>query len=726
MFPSNQRTFMLLASTLAVGCAIFAALFPVTQNQVSITEGAIATRTIRAPQDISFISQTLTEELQDEAAAAVEDVPIFDPSVAGAQQSRLNQVLDQIEQIIAEESSPVGRATALESLPEVNFSPGSLSLLRRIDMDRLTVIESEAQRALAVIYDLTLCAAPSEQCANDVASARERVDEYIDDGLDRESSTLVADLIRPYIVTNQGVDQAATERARAAARAGVAPRTVSYAENQVIIEEGEPITAEAREALLEGDILNTGLSWEQVVSSAVVAVIATAAIVAGVNAFRPTITAREMQLIGLAVAVPVFIMKVYLPFILPDEDRHFLGFLMPAAASSMLLAGLVGIEMALLGGVLIALLAAFTAVLLLDVTVIGVAGTLDVARIVLAFGISTAAGVFAVRNADRLTQFLLGGVMVAASVAAVLFAIWLIDPVREVRNLPWMILAAGANGGMSAFLAAGIFVTLGSVFGVTTRLQLLEMSQLSQPLLLRLQDEAPSTFQHSVIVANLAEKGALTIGADALLARVGCYYHDIGKLARPGFFIENQLGGDNPHDALDPADSARIISDHVRDGYNLALHYKLPPKVAAFIPEHHGTRTVTYFYRRASEEDPNVDVDTFRYPGPKPQSRETALAMLADSCEAAVRSSPDHSAESIDRIVDEVYNERLSEGQLDDSDLTLKNIRALAESFKLTLRAVYHPRVEYPAPTEAEMLLRRLPFRRTPIEPPSPRRRENN
>ncbi len=213
---------------------------------------------------------------------------------------------------------------------------------------------------------------------------------------------------------------------------------------------------------------------------------------------------------------------------------------------------------------LIALLAAFTAVLLLDVTVVGIAGTLDVARIALAFGFSALAGVFAVRNADRFDAVPARRHRWSESALwRCCFAIWLIDPVRDWQNLPWMLLAAGANGGLSAFLAAGIFVTLGSLFGVTTRLQLLEMSQLSQPLLLRLQDEAPSTFQHSVIVANLAEKGAHTIGADALLARVGCYYHDIGKLLRPGFFIENQLGGANPHDALDPADSARIISDHV-------------------------------------------------------------------------------------------------------------------------------------------------------------------
>jgi hypothetical protein len=576
--------------------------------------------------------------------------------------------------------------------------------------ERLTVIETEARRTLASIFSQSLG-------PQDVAVARETVDTYVDRNFDRESSTLVGELVRPFVITNQVIDVVATEELREAARAAIAPVPVSFAENQVIVEEGTPVSPEAREALREADILESGWTLEQVGASALLAVVTTLAIAAGLHAFRPPLLARELQLIGLAVALPVFIVKVYLPFILPDEDRHFLSFLMPVAASSMVLAGFVGVEMALLAGAMIALLAAFATVLLLDVTVVGIAGTLDVARIVLASGIAGCAGAFAVRNAERLGQFLVGGALVALGVMTVLVATWLIDPAHEWKDLPWMLLAASANGGLSAFLAAGIFVTLGSLFGVTTRLQLLEMSQLSQPLLLRLQDEAPSTFQHSVIVANLAEKGAHVIGADALLARVGCYYHDIGKLARPGFFIENQLGGANPHDALDPADSARIISDHVRDGLNLAKQYQVPAKVAAFIPEHHGTRTVTYFYRLAAEENPHLDPDDFRYPGPKPQSRETAIAMLADSCEAAVRSNPDHSAETIDAIVDEVYTERLSEGQLDESDLTLKNIRALAQSFKETLRAVYHPRVEYPAPTEAEMLLRRVPFRR--LEPPT-------
>jgi putative nucleotidyltransferase with HDIG domain len=421
---------------------------------------------------------------------------------------------------------------------------------------------------------------------------------------------------------------------------------------------------------------------------------------------------RQFLAIGIAIGLPVFVMKVCLPLFLPDDDRHFLSYTLPLSVAAMVVAGFVGAEVALLCAAMIALLAAFATVLLVDVTFVGLAGALDVARIALVSGIAGVAGVFAVRNAERLTQFLWGGLVVAASVLITLTATWAIDPSNNVQDLPWMALAAAINGVLSAFLSAGIFVTLGSVFGVTTRLQLLEMSQLSQPLMLRLQDEAPSTFQHSVIVANLAEKGAHVIGADSLLARVGCYYHDIGKLSRPGFFIENQLDGANPHDALDPADSARIISDHVNDGIALARQYELPAKVAAFIPEHHGTRLVSYFYRRAAEIDPSVDPDAFRYPGPKPQSRETAISMLADSSEAAVRSSPDHSSEAIDRLVDEVFSERLSEGQLDESELTLRDIHDLADSFKSTLRAVYHPRVEYPAPTDAELFLRRLPFRR--------------
>jgi hypothetical protein len=279
-----------------------------------------------------------------------------------------------------------------------------------------------------------------------------------------------------------------------------------------------------------------------------------------------------------------------------------------------------------------------------------------------------------------------------------------------------MLLASATNGVMSGLLAAGCFVTMGVLFGVTTRVQLMELAQLNSPLLRRLQDEAPGTFHHSIIVGNLAERAADMIGADALLTRVGCYYHDIGKSLQPGMYVENQMGGENPHESMAPADSAEVIQQHVIGGIDLAQRNRLPARVQAFIPEHHGTRLVAYFYRLAAERDPNVDDEAFRYPGPRPQSRETAIAMLADSTEAVVRASEDRSPGRIDAIVEEVIAERLQEGQLDECDLTMRDLRTIAASFKVTMRAVYHPRVAYPQPAPAEVRRRilRLPTRRVP------------
>ena len=701
----RRPTFVLAASVFGFAVAVFIALFPFAPAGVHLKEGEIASRTIRAPRDISFVSPVLSQRRQDEAAAAVRDSLVFDPSIASAQQAELSALLGRVRAVVGDvAASPTARAASLEAVTKLNLSPGSLILLSNLSPSDFDVVETEARRALAAVYAQSL---PAEA----VAETRERAASYIDPALVHDQATLAGEILRPFIVSNLIVDKARTDAARAAARAGVAPVQVSFLKGQVIVERDAEVTAEAHETLVEAGLIGSVWRPQLIGAVALVSLVVALAVAAGLRAFRAAVRPRELLVVALALVFPIFIMKAYLPLILPDEERHFLAYIMPVAASSMVLAGFVGAELALLAASLIALLAAFAAVILLDVSVVSIAGALDVARLALVSGLAGAAGVFAVRNAERLVQFLVGGLLVGLSVLAVLTATWLIDPSRELRDLPWLALAAFANGGLAAFLSAGIFVTLGALFGVTTRVQLLEMSQLSQPLLLRLQDEAPSTFQHSVIVASLAEKGAHVIGADALLTRVGCYYHDIGKVVRPGFFIENQLGGDSPHDALNPADSARIIADHVRDGLVLARRFKLPAKVAAFIPEHHGTRLVSYFYRRAAEENPTLDTADFRYPGPRPQSRETAIAMLADSCEATVRSSPDRSSERIDVIVEEVFSERLSEGELDECDLTLRDVRALAESFKSTLRAVYHPRVEYPAPAEAELRFRRLPFR---------------
>jgi hypothetical protein len=434
-------------------------------------------------------------------------------------------------------------------------------------------------------------------------------------------------------------------------------------------------------------------------------------------------------LFALVIAAPVLAAKLYFSLVLPDEQGRFLAYFLPLAAVPMLIAALLETRLALVIGLLQAALMTFAVVFLPDFSLVESVQAVDAGRVLLVYGLSTVVGVFAVQRAQRVNQYAAGGVLVSGASLAVLFAIWLLEPQRESIDALWMTVAAAVSGLGSGVLTAGGFTVAGALFGVTTRVQLMELSQLNAPLLRRLQDEAPGTFHHSIIVGNLAERAADQIGADALLVRVGCYYHDIGKVLQPGYYIENQQGGRNPHDGMEPAASARVIAEHVKRGADLARRHGLPLAVQAFIPEHHGTRLIPYFFRIASQRDPNVDENLFRYPGPKPQTRETAIVMLADSTEAMVRASEDRSPERIDQLVEEVIAERLGEGELDESDLTLRDIRTVAESFKQTLRGVYHPRIAYPEPTEPErraLIGRFRPGRRIPQSQPAasqPRRR---
>jgi len=212
--------------------------------------------------------------------------------------------------------------------------------------------------------------------------------------------------------------------------------------------------------------------------------------------------------------------------------------------------------------------------------------------------------------------------------------------------------------------------------------------------------KAPGTYHHTIMVANLAEQAAERIDADALLVRVGAFYHDIGKTARPYMFVENQIEGSNVHEKLDARTSAEIITRHVQDGLELAKRYGLPSRVRAFIPEHHGTMRASFLYQKAVQQaggDPSkVNEQAFHYPGPKPQSKETALLMLADGCEAAVRAARPASVEEIGEIVRKVITERVTCGQLDECPLTMQDLNLIRESFTLTLQGVFHPRIQYP------------------------------
>ena len=250
----------------------------------------------------------------------------------------------------------------------------------------------------------------------------------------------------------------------------------------------------------------------------------------------------------------------------------------------------------------------------------------------------------------------------------------------------------------SAALAMMVMPVAESATRITTDLTLLELSDLGRPLLRRLALEAPGTWAHSLAMANLCESACNIIGANGLLARVGCYYHDIGKLASPSHFMENQGGGPNPHDLMRPQDSAKIIQSHVTDGLALAEAANLPQVVKAFIPEHHGTTYITYFLSRARDSDPDgrVDPADFRYPGPRPQSAETAVAMLADSAEAAIRVLPNPTPEAVRSAIEHLVQQKLGSGQLDDAPLTLRDLDRIKREFARVMSGTYHKRIGYP------------------------------
>ena len=310
-----------------------------------------------------------------------------------------------------------------------------------------------------------------------------------------------------------------------------------------------------------------------------------------------------------------------------------------------------------------------------------------------------AAAAFGVRGVRRRTDswILIALIAGAYTLGGAALGLMLSLPVERVAALAgW----GTVNATACTLLAVAVLPALETFTGITTEQTLLELSDLNRPILRRLSREAPGTYAHSINVANLSEAACSAIGADALLARAGTYYHDIGKMARPQFFIENQPVGRNPHDRIPPEKSVEVIRGHVTEGLRMAREARLPETIRTFIREHHGTTTIGYFLekaRRNGDEEP--DPADFRYPGPKPHSRETAVVMLADGVESAARTLADPSPERIRELIDGIVEARLESGQLEESPLTLRDLDRIKREFARVLTGVYHHRVDYPGGT---------------------------
>ena len=683
---------------LVIAAAVTALLFPWYPGGVTLREGEASPFALAAPSAISYESDVLTGEARAAAAAAVPPKLDFDPSIFRRQLGELDQQLLQIQQARLAAISDADRESRIRAAAAGALGQRAIETFAAASPDGFAALSEEAREVLEAVLGRQEVTA-------------ERIDEERNGLVARFSGTLtgneivaLSELLTPLIVANVVVNPAETAAARAAAASRVAPVRVTRERGQVLVEEGRELTAADIEVLSRAELYEGGVAVRDVMAAVIVALIAGAASGAYLRVAQPRalVGARRLALFALLLLLPSVALKFALPLLLPDIERHFLAYAIPVAAAPMAAAVLLDLGVAVLLTLLLAIIASFISLSLPFADAAG-GGQLETARVWLAISSGSLAGVFVAARALHVNRYLVAGLATGGAVIASLLAIWLLDADRRIADLAWIVAGGTVSGLASALIGVGFFLLLSRPFGIITRVELMELAQFGHPLLRRLQDEAPGTFQHSVLVSSMAERAADRIGADPLLVRVGAYYHDIGKLTAPEFFIENQAAGEDPHATLDPLQSTRLIQQHVAAGVELARREGIPAAVAQFIPQHHGTRRVQFFYRRAAAEDPDVDPELFRYPGPRPRTREAAIIMLADSSEAAVRASADRTVETITEIVDAIVRERIEEDQFAECDISLRDLRVVADSFVQSLTAVYHPRVPYPEPTEREL-----------------------
>jgi hypothetical protein len=608
------------------------------------------------------------------------------PTIRRQQVALLREALNTIDSTRADTSMTFAEKVArLERLNNAPLPQETAQQILRFSSDEWLAVRQEADRLVNAVLQLTIR-------ANQVEDMKRSLPFRLNVDLSEAQGTAVLELARPFIVSNSQFNETATLEARQAARDEVQPITRQFVRGQVVVTRGRIITEEDLEALRALGILQPELDPART-ASAVAAVIITGLLVAiYMRRFHPQTSQNPKTLLLLGLLFNAFLLAAQ--FLIPG--RTLAPYFFPAAALAMILTVLVGPNLAITVVVALGALVGYIGGNSLELTIYTSLG-----------GIVAA---IALGKAERVDLFFWAGLASALAGLGILIVFRLGSASTDLIGVAQLTAASMINGGISAVLPLLVFFVLGGVFDVTTSLQLVELARADHPLLRLVLRNAPGTYQHSLQVANLAEQAAERIGGNVMLIRVGALYHDAGKALHPQYFIENQLDQSNIHDELEPAMSAHVIIRHVTDGLDLARKHRLPSRIRDFIAEHHGTTMTMYQYKRAVEAaggDANkIDKGKFQYPGPRPRSRETAILMLADGCEAKTRSDRPRTEEDIDRIVKGLIEDRLSQGQLNDCDLTLRDLHEIRASFVNTLRGVFHPRVQYPelepAPTAEE------------------------
>ncbi|MDY3027665.1 MAG: HDIG domain-containing protein, partial [Candidatus Faecivicinus sp.] len=686
---------------LATCALMFTPLYAgVTPEQYDIQVGAPAPIEILATKDV--VDSVTTEQLKNAAAAAVE------PSYRSADFSGVDGVLTDLSARFdvlrsaydkwagaeTDETSSVSdeELTRLNEFLELSLTHDQLNTLLATDRETL---EAVFEAALTEVKDTLMSTLPEGQESAAVKNIRAE--------LARKYPTqlvgIVTDLIRGCIRPTMLIDEEITEQNREKARDAVEAKTC--VKGQVIVRKGEIVTL-AQYTMISslGLLADNSFDIQTLLGIALLVIALELSLVAYLYRFRKELLASPKQMMLLSL---IQVLTVWLCFVFRYVNVYF----MPVSLALLLVAMLLDAQLAMFVNLLIALLASMMTT-----------GSGMIAIVLMAC-VSAPFIVMLFNRSMLRTTSLLAGVIIGLDNFLVALGVGLFNSV-EIRTVLNNALWAAGGGAVGAVICIGVQPVLEWLFNLATASKLIELSNPNQPLLRRLLLEASGTYHHSIIVANLAEAACTAIGANGLLARVGAYYHDIGKLKRPMYFKENQMG-DNPHDRTDPRVSTAILTAHPRDGAAMAQKARIPEPVIDIIRQHHGDCPVMFFYDKALKlYGDQVDISAFRYEGPRPQTREAAVVMMADSIEAATRALPNPDPEKIDALIRKIVRGKLNDGQLDCSNLTFNDLEKICSAFSTVLTGVFHERIEYPTiaiPPRSESIQKPAEQEAKPVNP---------
>lgn len=645
---------------------------------------------ITAPRNKDIEDKQKYAQDQDANAKLVQAVYRPDDVYLSQLTKDLNKAIVAIREAAATTGDESVRVTKLQlTQPFTVLAKGILVSLMKTSPDALTAAE---QIGGNLILNRARNADTGARTDSDVAPLREETkadinkSELQDDAKVFFKAFVDQKVTRPTLT----VDEETTEKLRVAARAVTKKDVISFKANQKIVGAGEIVDEKVYQVLVEYGLINSSNTWKSASGIALIVLFGIGTILIYLFQYRRDILPlfNRVVLIGLTMLLVLAIGRGVISLNLGGAEFNSLsGMLIPVAWATMSIAILIGVNVALLVAVVLAIFVA----ILVDPTLSTSYGLQT--GIVALFGGFT--GVYSVSNLSQRSDLARAGLFVSAVNILMVSAIALTTGMRFSVWLVGLLLGT-VNGVASSFLTVGALHWFESGFRITSSVRLLELSNPNLPLLKRLLMEAPGTYHHSILVGNLAEAAAEQVNADATLVRVGSMYHDIGKLKRPYFFIENQFTQDNPHDKIAPTLSSLIITSHVKDGLELAKENKLPQQIQDIIAQHHGDGLVSFFYHKALEERDDVPEESFHYEGPKPQTKEAALVALADNVEAAVRSMKQPTPGRVEGLIRKIIKDKLNDGQLDQCDLTFQDLDRIAIAFVRVLSGIFHSRVEYP------------------------------